>query len=123
MAFWPRHQSKSTLRKLREKIAVKQAAALARREFAGTAKRQGKTIASHAQPFKTVLQMDGDTRLISLQLRATFDEYPAPAWAARRHQVRLVSGVADRGVSACGCPTSCVPQQRKRFGFENIERT
>jgi hypothetical protein len=57
---------------------------LAQEEFGETIKEQGEIIAPHNQNFKAIFQKHVQDRLMALQLRETFDEYPPPAKAAAR---------------------------------------
>jgi hypothetical protein len=77
-ACWLSNQSKPTLRELRKKFVVEQAAVLAQAEFGEAIKGQGELIAPHNQNLKAILQRHVQDRLMSLQLREMYDEYPPP---------------------------------------------
>ncbi|MEA2730504.1 MAG: hypothetical protein QOD93_4893 [Acetobacteraceae bacterium] len=77
-ACWLSNQSKPTLRELRKKFVVEQAAVLAQAEFGEAIKGQGELIAPHNQNLKAIFQRHVQDRLMSLQLREMYDEYPPP---------------------------------------------
>jgi hypothetical protein len=78
-AGWLSDHAKPTLRELRKKFVVDQAAMLARNEFAEKIKDQGELIASHNQHLKAIFQKHVRDCLMALQLREMYDEYPPPA--------------------------------------------
>jgi hypothetical protein len=79
VACWLSDQAKPTLRELRKKFIVEQAAVLARNEFAEKIKDQGELIAPHNQHLKAIFQKHVRDCLMSLQLREMYDDYPPPA--------------------------------------------
>jgi hypothetical protein len=78
VASWLSNQSKPTLRQYRKKFVADQAAVLAQEEFGQTIKDQEEMIAPHNQNFKAIFQKHVQDRLMSLQLREMYDEYPPP---------------------------------------------
>ena len=79
VACWLSDQAKPTLRELRKKFVVEQAAVLARKEFAKKIEDQGEVIAPHTLNLKAIFQKHVRDCLMSLQLREMYDEYPPPA--------------------------------------------
>jgi hypothetical protein len=78
-ASWLSHQAAPTLRELRKRFVVAQAAVLAKEEFAENMTHQGELIAPHNQNFKAVFQRRVQERLMALQLREMYDDYPPPS--------------------------------------------
>jgi len=57
---------------------VEQAAVLTQTEFGEMIKKQGEIVAAHTQHSKAIFQNHPRDRLMALQLREMYDEYPPP---------------------------------------------
>lgn len=78
-ASWLSHQAAPTLRALRKNFVTKQAMVATREEFGAMIKDQGELIAPHKQHLGAMFQKHVQDRLMSLQLREMYDEYPPPS--------------------------------------------